>query len=211
VQWAKIISSYAIFDWQPQDLDLPSLMIEQDMTRMKILSAMEQFVVAHEYGHHILKHGDMVSTESKKDIILEEYEADTFARGVSTAIGSWEDPINLYSMSGAGAVIILGALDLVEKAKATLISGSDKVAVSKTHPMFNDRINMLAQNDQFASVEYQEIYNDMRECFMAIFSNIWDEIKPIFYGLHEDGVRPIKYTMEQSGGFFYKEQLPPIN
>ena len=90
-----------------------------------LIRAVEIFALAHEYGHHAMRHGVTDSSDQVVDALVEEHQADLFARSVSMAIGSREVPPNFYAMSGTGGVIILVALELVKRAKAVLETGQD--------------------------------------------------------------------------------------
>jgi hypothetical protein len=94
---------------------------------------MEVFAISHEYSHHCLMHGVATSSEETDLSFQLEHDADLLARMISGAIGKDD--------SGAGAALMLGAIELVTQTQSVLVSGSDRIEPSKTHPPVPERIN----------------------------------------------------------------------
>lgn len=109
--WARILAAYAITGWPPKIPELEVQRTEQLITRTMILRAVELFAVGHEYGHHMLKHGQAESEKGEPH--AQEHEADFFARVVSMNIATRSEPPNIFASSGAGGVIMLTVLELV--------------------------------------------------------------------------------------------------
>ena len=197
--WIRMLRSYAVEGWLPPR-PLPQVNgILQSVVRIQLLKAMELFAIAHEYGHHALRHGEFTSTDADHDGFQHEYEADTFARAASAAIGSRSEPPNLYAMSGVGAVLVLGSLDLVRRAQSVLLNGDSRAVPSTTHPALKDRIQNIALLDGNAPPDYQEAYRDLRDCFLTILDNVWSDIEPVFKRLHVRGLRPNPGSPEAGG------------
>jgi hypothetical protein len=189
-EWNRIFGSYAELGWPPHGVHLISDMTTQ-VVRLQLLRAVELFALAHEYGHHVMQHGVTDSSADIPDPFIEEHQADLFARGASMAIGSREPVPNLYAMFGVGAVVILGALDLVRRATALLESGSDQPPPRERHPPFRDRVKVIALLDQRLAVHLRPTAANMRDCFVQIMEVIWEFARPGIAELHANGVRPV--------------------
>ncbi|HEY8594563.1 MAG TPA: hypothetical protein VIL84_04900 [Devosiaceae bacterium] len=204
-RWSEFISNYAITGWLPDqqfNIELGHAL----PTRILLLRSLEVFAVAHEYGHHVFAHGTK-SSSSGDQCHAEEYEADLFARAVSISVGLNDDPINFYAISGVGGVLILGALTLVERAKAMLSKGSDEIPKSETHPSLQERVKRIALLDEVAPQDYRAAFADARRCFSEIIDIIWAEIVDDIYSLHVEGFRPQNDSKEHGGWLplYYEE------
>jgi hypothetical protein len=122
-EWTRVIACYAELGVPP-----PGVTLIQDLNtqavRVMLLRAIE--ILAFEYGHHVLEHGIANSSEEAANVFTEEHQADIFGRSACMVIGAREQPPNFYAIPGAGAVIILSTLDVIRRAKAVLLMGSDK-------------------------------------------------------------------------------------
>lgn len=134
---------------------------------------MEVFAVAHEYGHHLLKHGLADSSVETADLFGDEHDADGFARLVSIVIDSEEESLNPYARSGVGAILMLGSLDLVTRTKAVLRSGLDQPPPRRRHPPLADRIQRIVDFDRLMPDEIRPRLADLRRYFMSIKEIIW--------------------------------------
>lgn len=198
-EWARIFSSYAELGWPPPGGHLITDTATQAV-RYMLIRAVELFALAHEYGHHVMMHGvASASSEETTDPFVEEHQADLFARSASIAIGLRENAPNVYAMSGAGGVIILGALDLVRRAKAVLETGNDQVPPRERHPPFSDRIAHIALLDEHLATYQRKAAVDMRRCFLEIVEVIWESVRPHLVELHSQGIRPIAGAPDPGG------------
>lgn len=142
--WWRIFTSYALTgthiltDFRPSTREEVFL-----MEQMAI--AMEIFGLAHELGHHCLDHGR--SLEGQLSPKEEEFEADLFAVKLCEkveatvaykAIQGFELQ-NPYLSTGAGGVLLLGAIELFRKVKEKIFHNPR----FDTHPDFLDRANKL--------------------------------------------------------------------
>jgi hypothetical protein len=170
---------------------LPSNMMA---TRGLILDAVEIFAVAHEYAHHILRHGRL--TEASVDaantdaLRKEEFEADKLAILLGQLETGNTEHENLLTVSGAGAVIMLRASEMVANARSILLTGSETKLEPKTHPTISERVDSLDQ-ESLLWPKHQDHLRDVRKCFDEILQGVWTQLIPIFLSLHEYGVRPI--------------------
>jgi hypothetical protein len=198
-EWTRIFASYAELGWPPPANHVISDIATQAV-RIMLIRAVELFALAHEYGHHVMRHGLVDTSERSANSFVEEHQADIFARSASLAIGSRETPPNFYAMSGVGGVIMLGALDLVRRAKAVLKTGSDQTSTGDRHPPFADRIAHIGLLDQHLSLpEQRQGAVIMRQSFVEIIEVIWETVRPNIVKLHEGGVRPIEGASDPGG------------
>jgi hypothetical protein len=197
-EWSSILTHYAAFGWPPPKLTPPPDEIAQ-ITRILILNAIEWFSIGHEYGHHVMKHGLSECSEATGDPFDEEHEADIFAQAISMALAARQEVPNVYASFGAGAVIILGMLELIRRTKAVLETGNDQVAPSRSHPPYADRVAVLAGMDEHLPPQQRQAAADMRASFQQIIEKIWSEVRPIIHELHKSGVRPQPGAPDVSG------------
>ena len=198
-EWVSIFSSYAEIGWPPPGIHHITDTATQAV-RYMLLRAVELFALAHEYGHHVMMHGvGSNSSEQTADPFVEEHQADIFARSASIAIGSTESTPNFYAMSGAGGVIVLGALDLVRRAKVVLETGNEQFTPRERHPPFSERIAHIASLDEHLAASHRESARDMRRCFIEIVEVIWEVVRPHIVELHLQGARPREGAVDLGG------------
>jgi hypothetical protein len=197
-EWTRIFGSYAELGWPPPGVHLISDITTQAV-RLQLLRAVELFALAHEYGHHVMQHGITDSSADIPDPMIEEHQADLFARSASMAIGSQESVPNFYAMSGVGAVVILGALDLVRRASALLETGSDQTPPRERHPPFRDRVEVIALLDEHLPVRFRPMAANMRDCFGQIVEVIWEFVRPGIAELRANGGRPAPNAPDPGG------------
>jgi hypothetical protein len=196
-RWARIIVFCAIYDLHPPKEDLPL----SDMEKYAygcLLRAIEIFALGHEYGHHILD-GLHESIEDKSDPIADEHGADFIGQGISKVIGGRERPPNEYAISGVGAVVILGALQLVLRAKSMLEMGHDMLPTSTSHPTFADRIEVIGTVHANEPTDLQAAFQQRRANFVEVLEIVWTRLRPHLKSLHEAGIRPRPYVSPKQG------------
>lgn len=151
--WLSIFTSYAVTGTNAIVPFRPSTPYEAFHFE-QIARAMEIFALAHEYGHHNLKHGRNLDRDAKG----EEFEADRFALTIS-----WEvdrEPfivLNPYLRSGAGGAILLFALKTLQEFKKDLVPMLE--AGSSTHPAIDARIHHIAATMDIGGGEIERYKN----------------------------------------------------
>lgn len=189
-EWKLIILHFAYGELPPRFISPPPDQVGQQVTRILLLRAMEWFALAHEYGHHVMRHGQIMSTAETRSVFDDEHEADLFARAASIALGDKAEPPNIYALSGAGGVIVLGLMEMIRRARWVLETGLDSAPAGTSHPPLVDRVNVFGLLDQQLPDELRAIAKDMRECFLKIIEGIWEDVLPVLQQAYKEGVRP---------------------
>jgi hypothetical protein len=103
--------------------------------------AMEYFVIAHEFGHHVLGHRNI-----NDDPMVQEFAADAFAVKISERLEFEPFPhlSNPYTRTGAGASLMLRALEILRTFEDQAGVGAVNVG---THPSSSDRIAKISKRN----------------------------------------------------------------
>jgi hypothetical protein len=197
--WSEALTSFAATGVQAQSPTVP-LNDPQNVIRTLALRAIELFAIGHEYGHHALKHGRVTtSDEAATDPFEDEFAADLFGCVCCMVICSKEEEENFYAVSGAGAVVILGALDLIRRVRAVLETGRDEPPSRSHHPPYPERVSNLGKVDAKLHADNRRQAADYRQFCFDLVEAIWERIKPIVIGYHASGIRPNPDPDEATG------------
>jgi hypothetical protein len=190
--WEKVFREYAIgsgsFSGCNETVPYPA-----SHTRAQLLFAMERFSLAHEYGHHIGQHGRrmVVAAGSDQNSFAQEFEADLFALNLERYIGMQDVQPNLFSASGAAAVILLKCHDCIKYVRRILTTGQDTLESDGVHPATADRIAAFDTLDHQFSEPQASNLRELRLDCAKIIDKMYIRLKPRFIALHEQGVRPL--------------------
>jgi hypothetical protein len=159
---------------------------------MQILFSMERFSLAHEYGHHIGQHGraGAAGTNGEMDAIGQEFEADLFALAIDRYVGLREERPNSFSGSGAAAVLLLKCHECIRRVRQIFITGEDKLQSDGVHPPTAARIAAFDKLDYLLPEPMRSNMRKMRGDCAEIVEQMYVMLKPIYIGMHEQGVRP---------------------
>lgn len=188
-RWFYLIGDYGTYGVPPVDGSSWTVPLDKLQLRVHLLYAMEWFVMAHEYGHHVADHARSGSSEESEGNKAQELEADVFARGVSMRLGAERTPQNFFAMAGVGAVVILASLELIGRARSVLDTGKVSSASSETHPPFIERLKAMEVLDETAPIDMRSAFADVRVCFLEIIEGLWSILQPGYLRLHADGLR----------------------
>lgn len=118
---------------------------DQRPVAYQLLTAIELFVVAHEYSHHILEHGlkgcasvNGLASELSKE---QELQADWHAALITANIGA-ECRLSFAYNCTAGVIALIGS-DLLNRARSLLATGKERPVKSDSHPPLEHRLLML--------------------------------------------------------------------
>jgi hypothetical protein len=173
----------------------------QSAMKFQLTSAMEVFVVAHEYGHHINRHNAGASAASSvlpDDALRHEFEADRLAWAIARYLGAagfagrLTRVRNTWMESSAGAVAYLAAADLVRRVREILQTGSAETRRSQTHPPLDDRLEALDHWNGFDGdpEPLRTEFRNQRSFLRNLLGNIYNYLVPKFNAAHKAGYRP---------------------
>jgi hypothetical protein len=200
--WVEVIASFALFGTptliRPDVISGPLA-----VTRARLMVAMELFAIAHEYGHHIAYKGPVgeasVGAQRKDGLYSDEFEADYLACVVCSHVGLRQTPQNHYCLWGVGGVLVLKSLELVRRARYTLLSGADHAPALNTHPPVADRIRAMDAFNDLAPKDQKGPSEELREFFGEAFDRMWRGLFPVFSNLHSLGIRPVESSSSLEG------------
>lgn len=188
---------FARFAGIPLSLDFSDTDIDPALERhaVKLMSALEVYVVGHEYGHHIHQHS--VGAASAASIAIEEayemeYEADRIAIAISTFLGTmgfagdgYRRVPNLWMESGGSAVAYLVAADCARRLKDILNTGDYIDIPSPTHPPTDPRLRKM---EDVLRPRRNLIF---RAYIVMLIRGIFNRFLPAFANMHREGIRPV--------------------
>jgi hypothetical protein len=180
--WFQIIASFSMLGtsiFVPLKVPPPA----QANLRSEILDALEIFAIAHEYAHHILKHGRLQSASSdtgKNDAARhEEFEADTLAIAISQLVTGNQLNENVLMLSGVGMVVFLHTLHMLDEARHLLGLRDGEVASHGSHPSAEDRLSYVDQQE-WLWPHFDAQFRHFRRAYGNIMRIVWDELEPLF-------------------------------
>jgi hypothetical protein len=190
--WEKVLGDYAI-GTGPLSGNLPLIPFPASRTRAYLLFAMERFSLAHEYGHHIWRHGkeQEAAVDGNSKPFQDEFEADLFAVGIERYIGLQETPPNAFSVSGAAGALLLKFHDCVRRVRQVLLTGDDAIQSDGVHPEVRDRIEAFGARDHEIPEPQRDHLKKIRTDCITIVDEMYNLLKPIFGEMHRQGVRPL--------------------
>jgi hypothetical protein len=188
MEWGRLLIAYAVNGGPPTNLGPVQEGPQADIRRV-FLEGMQVFAVAHEFGHHSLMHGISESSAQFGPCFEQEHEADSFARLISEALA--ERPEDHVLLSAAGGALVLGALELVTRTRAVLVTGSDVLAPSSTHPPVAERVRSMDEADlRRLPDSLAKFWAENRRQILVTLGLVWDRVKPFIEHFHAEGLRP---------------------
>lgn len=158
--------------------------------------AMETFVVAHEYAHHIAKHslGGIATAEGadQDSQHLQELEADMIAAHICMKISDSPADFNMYLISNVGACTILKILELIRQGTA-ILEGKHCIvgATRRDHPPLAQRLSAIRlMTREMVSAGTFETLASLQAMYCDFLDFIWLHASEEIKKLHAQGVRP---------------------
>jgi hypothetical protein len=174
----------------------------QKAIKFQLTSAMEVFVVGHEYGHHINRHNSGVSASSfvpTDEAHGHELEADRTAWIIAKflgAVGFAGKPTevrNTWMESSAGAVAYLVAAEVARRVREILETGTADEQQSMSHPSLNDRLWALERWNGFDDEPLKADFHHQRRFLGNVISGVYNHLKLKFVAAHREGFRPTHF------------------
>jgi len=188
--WFEVLGAYAYGD--PSVIPHRLVPFPASYTCALFRNAMELFAIAHEYGHHVCRHGRSdeasVGDGHGAQAVAEEFEADRFALAVSRQIDL--DP---FAASGAGAVLLMKGLEFVRRASEILKTGTDDGLRYDSHPRADERVRRLAELASGLDQKTAAAFMATRQNLSHLLDRIWVGVRPLLLDFHEHGIGPVEF------------------
>ncbi|MFP2995109.1 hypothetical protein ABN763_04330 [Spongiivirga sp. MCCC 1A20706] len=158
-------------------------------------TALETFILGHEFGHIIRGHFDTSkykNNERTKLVLnnLKELEADNV--GLNICLDVLIDKNVGTAIGFAGADFFFTSMMLVERSLSLLKNGyvDNTLNIGETHPPFLLRRQHLRNLFRIADLNEIEESLDFSYTLEAIIEIVWDKIQPSLLKAYNEGVRP---------------------
>ncbi|PYC11057.1 hypothetical protein DMX02_31000 [Pseudomonas jessenii] len=149
--WAFFLMDYSLDPYSPAiGRAIPVDGHDQMMLMGDLSEALEWFVLAHEYGHHIMRHTvNGACGAGGEDIVIsqrKEIEADSIATHICIALGEHNARgLNYSAYCNAGSVLVLSALDCFKRGRKLMLTGTDDgYRTDGGHPPLEQRLDTIA-------------------------------------------------------------------
>ncbi len=177
----------------------PALNDLQTTTKSQLTSAMEVFVLAREYAHHLLRH-DSLALRSlvgpHAGTFRDDFEADEFAWMIGSLLGSrgfsghFSKVRNTWMESGTGAVAVLRGIEIVRRVRETLETGAHSDEGSLSGPPHGDRLIALEKWASLAANPLAAKFSRQRSFVGQVMPLIYNQRAMRFPAAHRAGYRP---------------------
>ena len=177
--WVAILFSFAT-DYGSRLVPFELQEPQAANARFQILEAMELYVIAHEFGHHIsasINPQSFSLPSGNNESQAEEYRADFIAGAILVYLGGDPNPTNIFTGSCAGAALLLSVLDMIERTRTVLTTGRDSISTSESHPSVKDRIEAFGETSMFVHESERPMLADARTCFTKILEGLWQYLR----------------------------------
>lgn len=162
-----------------------------------LLQAMELFVVAHEYAHHIEDHGrlnELGANGPNMDVMRnDELHADAIAIMICQELSRSAERSNLFLGSSAGALAIILVLELLRWATNIVDTGSAIGSARDTHPELDVRIQNIVESTKRIQGDVEES-KFLRLGALQTIQHFWRAARSSLDDMHDDGVRSVRKT-----------------
>lgn len=175
----------------------PPLTHQQRAAIVQLTSAMEVFVLGHEYGHHVAQRSGETALPLAPwgSAFSNEYRADEIAIALSRFLGRCGFAGNItkyrntWMESGAGAVAIIRAVQGVRYVREILQTGSYSENISSRPSVF-DRLTAIENESGFAGEPLGGRFRDQRWFLGRLIPGICSSLKMRVCAAHQAGYRP---------------------
>jgi hypothetical protein len=171
----------------------------QTTTKFQLTSAMEVFVLAREYAHHLLRHDDAALRSlvgSHGDAFRSEFEADEFALKIGSLLGSrgfsgnFSAIRNTWMESGAGAVAVLRGIEIVRRVRETLQTGAHSDENSGSSVPHGERLIAFEKWASLVANPLATQFSRQRSFVGRLLPDIYNQQAIRFPAAYRAGYRP---------------------
>ena len=166
-----------------------SLTKRQDKLKVQLMSAIEVFGLAQEYGQTIARY-----MRANADCPEVEHLADQIAWSIGQFLGkhcfagTFSGSRNTWMELGAGAVALLGTVRAIRCTRDVIQTGTHN---DNARPAYLDRLYALEAWDGFANEPERERFKYQRWLVGRLIPSIFNELKMRFWAGHKAGFRPV--------------------
>ncbi|WP_194838800.1 hypothetical protein [Nocardia sp. XZ_19_369] len=198
-RFTELVLRYAVIG-NLRGVQLPTLSPGRLRLSEMLITAVDHFVVGHEYAHVLMGHLDdadvrkglppIPDVESVVYSWMQEADADLLGASLAMVAVKQHD----YATGLAGICIFFGMLDVMERAVSLLQTGAEDSRQLGTHPPASIRKQFLYEGLPRLTggdprvAEQLKTALEVADSFAEIIDLLWDRIKPIVVGLHAQGV-----------------------
>jgi len=112
--------------------------------------------------------------------------------------GATYQPRNIWAASSVGAIVTLGARDLVLRARSFLDTGVDRLRASDTHPPMMTRMLAVDRLNRLYDPRERVAMRNSRRNLRHVMTRLWDLIQPELRRLGDRGMRPLPLGPEEA-------------
>ena len=147
---------------------------------------MEYFTIAHEFGHHVLRHRRL-----DDDPTMQEFQADAFAAKVCEQLEFEPFPLlsNPYMRTGAGGSLMLLTLDILNSFQDP---GSHSAPDTETHPAARIRVAKISARNLMRPKQLE-----MDQEFNGTVSRIMSAVAAVMREFRREGGNELVTTIRQ--------------
>jgi hypothetical protein len=165
--WFRIFSSFSLTGTHALVPFRPSTPTEFHVFE-QVAWSMEYFTIAHEFGHHVLRHRQ-VGEDPKK----QEFQADAFSAKVCERLEFEPFPLisNPYTRTGAGGSLMLLALEILRSFEGAIRPD--------THPPASERVDRIASRNLISpnQLKMDQDFNGTVQRIMSAVAAVMEELR----------------------------------
>jgi hypothetical protein len=192
-EWERFILHGAgiFFNTEPEEHELTK---RHEELKVQLMSAIEVFGLAREYGHHIARNMPNEGPEKRRFM---NFEPDLLAHEIAWTIGQYlgkrcfagvfSGSRNTWMESGAGAVALLTGARVIRCTRDIIETGTHN---DEARPDYIARLRALEDWNGFDDDPNKQRFRHQRWLFGRLIPSIFNELKMRFWAGHKAGFRP---------------------
>jgi hypothetical protein len=192
-EWERFMLHGAgiFFNTEPEE---PRLTKHQEELKIQLMSAIEVFGLAREYGHHIAQYTRNEALENRRFTNLEtDLLADEIAWTIGQYLGkrcfagTFSSNRNTWMESGAGAVALLTGARVIRCTRDVVETGTHN---DESRPGYIARLEALEDWNGFDDDPNKQRFRYQRWLVGRLIPSVFNEMNMRFWAAHKAGFRP---------------------